>query len=163
MAEEQSYRPSEPAATPPGRTTIDPDFFAGSGLTRGERRVIRRLSQGIRFNDFMTFMIVAATICSAFATWRTAQVTSLLFAVTERPYVGVEDASMDASDEQNARIAINFRNFGHVSAGDGVARIAVVVNGRPSFDSGAASATNNVGMISPTVRHSFFRFVPIDV
>jgi hypothetical protein len=104
MADEQSYRPSEPAATPPGRTAIDPDFVAGSGLTRGERRLIGRLSQVIRFN-----------------------------------------------------------NSGHVSAVDGVARIGGVVNGRPLFDAGVASATNNIGMISPPVRHSFSRFVPIEV
>ncbi|MBF6559276.1 MAG: hypothetical protein IVW56_03215 [Candidatus Binataceae bacterium] len=159
--DESSRRPA--SAKAPGAPAIDSDFASGPGLTRGDRRIIGRLSEVIRFNDFMTFMMVVATICSAFATWRTARVTDLLFSVAERPYVGVENVSIDTSDEQSARLAINFRNFGHVSASDGVARIGVVVNGRSLFDGGVAAATNNIGMISPTVRHSFFRFVPIEV
>ncbi len=48
------------------------------GLTRGERSLIRRFSEALRFADFMALLMVAATAFSAFATWRTAQVTNLL-------------------------------------------------------------------------------------
>ena len=61
------------------------DFATAPGIPRRERLAFRRLSDVLRFTDFMTFMMVVATAFSAFATWRSARVTSLLFAVAERP------------------------------------------------------------------------------
>ena len=131
------------------------------GLTRGERSLIRRFSEALRFADFMAVLMVAATAFSALATWRTAQVTSLLFSIAERPYVGVERVVFCPIGSDAARLTIDFRNFGQVSAVGGVATIRELVDGKP-LERGAA-ATINVGMVSPTVPHLNFRFIPADL
>src|SRR5277367_4372790 len=71
-------------------------------VSPGERWAFRRLTQILRFTDFMTLMMVVATGFSAFATWRTAQVTNLLFSVAERPYMGVEQVTIDGTDGEFA-------------------------------------------------------------
>jgi len=52
---------------------LEQDFARAPGLSRGERKVVQRLADVLRFNDFMTVMMVIATALSAFATWRTAR------------------------------------------------------------------------------------------
>ncbi len=125
------------------------------GLTRGERSLIRRFSEALRFADFMALLMVAATAFSAFATWRTAQVTNLL------SYIGVQRTTFDSIGADAARVTIDFRNFGQVSATDGVATIRLLVDGTP-LERGTA-ATINVGMVSPTVPHLYSSYVPADI
>src|SRR6266849_6901308 len=131
------------------------------GLTRGERSLIRRFSEALRFADFMALLMVAATAFSAFATWRTAQVTNLLFSIAERPYIGVQRTTFDSIGADAARVTIDFRNFGQVSATDGVATIRLLVDGTP-LERGTA-ATINVGMVSPTVPHLYSSYIPADI
>jgi hypothetical protein len=131
------------------------------GLTRGERSLIRRFSEVLRFADFMAVLMVAATAFSAFATWRTAQVTNLLFSIAERPYIGIQRTTFDSIGADAARLTIDFRNFGQVSATDGVATIRLLVDGTP-LERGTA-ATINVGMVSPTVPHLYSSYVPADI
>jgi hypothetical protein len=137
------------------------DGVEAGGLTRGERSLIRRFSEVLQFADFMALLMVAATAFSAFATWRTAQVTNLLFSIAECPYIGVERVAFDSIASDAARLTIDFRNFGQVSAIDGVATIRELVDGKP-LERGAV-ATINVGMVSPTVPHLNFRFIPADL
>jgi hypothetical protein len=130
------------------------------GLTRGERSLIRRFSEALRFADFMAVLMVAATAFSAFATWRTAQVTNLLFSIAERPYIGIERMTFDSIGSDAARLTIDFRNFGQVSATDGVATIRELVDGTP-LERGTAAV--KVGMVSPTVPHFYFSYVPAGI
>ncbi|MGD0290413.1 MAG: hypothetical protein ABSC63_12255 [Candidatus Binataceae bacterium] len=143
-----------------GAASVEPDFATAAGIARDERTVVRRLSKVLRFNDFMTVMMVIATIFSAFATWRTAQVTNLLFAIAERPYIGVERVTVDSIDADFARVMVDCRNFGNVSANDGVARIDVIMDGKILSGTTAEADTQNFGIVSPTVPHRIFRFVP---
>lgn len=143
-----------------GEATLEPDFARAAGVLRDERTVVRRLSNVLRFNDFMTVMMVIATIFSAFATWRTAQVTNLLFAIAERPYIGVERVTVDSIDADFARVMVDCRNFGSVSANDGVARIDVIIDGKTLSGTTVEADTQNFGIVSPTVPHRIFRFVP---
>jgi hypothetical protein len=131
------------------------------GLTRGERSLIRRFSEVLQFADFMAVLMVAATVFSAFATWRTAQVTNLLFSIAERPYIGIQRTTFDSIGSDAARLTIDFRNFGQVSASDGVATIRLLVDGTP-LERGTA-ATVNVGMVSPTVPHLYSSYLPADI
>jgi len=131
------------------------------GLTRGERSLIRRFSEVLQFADFMAVLMVAATAFSAFATWRPAQVTHLLFSIAERPYIGIERMTFDSIGSDAARLTIDFRNFGQVSATDGVATITELIDDTP-LERGIA-AKINVGMVSPTVPHLYFSYVPADI
>lgn len=131
-------------------------------LTITERSAMRRLSSALRFADFMALLMVAATGFSAFATWRTAQVTHQLFMVAERPYLGIQRASFEVIDSISARLVIDCRNFGTVSARDGVARFRVLVDGAPlPASANAGESTINVGNFTPTVPHPFHLFIPI--
>jgi hypothetical protein len=163
MADDQVQK-RQPAGSGAGGTTgdasVEPDFATAAGLSRDERTVVRRLSNVLRFNDFMTFMMVIATAFSAFATWRTARVTNLLFAVGERPYIGVEQVTVDAIDADFARVVVDCRNFGHVAATGGVARVGVTIDGKALPTETTAAETENIGVVSPTVPHRIFRFVP---
>ena len=67
-------QPAASGADGTGDASVEPDFATAAGLSRDERTVVRRLSNVLRFNDFMTFMMVIATAFSAFATWRTRPV-----------------------------------------------------------------------------------------
>jgi hypothetical protein len=143
------------------RATADLDVPAE--VSPGERWAFRRLTQILRFTDFMTLMMVVATGFSAFATWRTAQVTNLLFSVAERPYMGVEQVTVDGTDGQFARVVVDCRNFGQVQATGGVAQIGVTVDGKPLPQTSRVSEIQNIGIVSPTVPHRIFHFVPIDL
>jgi hypothetical protein len=140
--------------------TLEPDAATGGSETRSERRTLQRLSEILRFNDFMTVMMVIATAFSAFATWRTAQVTNLLFAIAERPYIGVQEVAIDGVDADFARVVVDCRNYGEVSANGGVARVVVMVDGKSPPDSNPVAETETVGIVSPTVPHRIFRYVP---
>ncbi len=139
------------------------DSDPAAQVSPGERWAFRRLTQILRFTDFMTLMMVVATGFSAFATWRTAQVTNLLFSVAERPYMGVEQVTVDGTDGQFARVVVDCRNFGQVQATGGVAQIGVTIDGKPLPQTSRVSEIQNIGIVSPTVPHRIFRFVPIDL
>lgn len=142
---------------------LEEDFATAPGLSRGERKVVQRLSEVLRFTDFMTAMMVGATIFSAYATWRTARVTNLLFTIAERPYIGTARVAIDSIDAEFARLMIDCRNFGQVSATDGVARISVFIDGKLLPKAIGGSAIENIGIVSPTVPHPIFRFVPLSL
>src|SRR5215471_11422147 len=65
---------------------------------RWERAEERRVSHAIRLTDLLAVLMVIATGFSAFATWRTAQVTSLVFAIADRPFMGVAKLDFEATD-----------------------------------------------------------------
>ena len=130
-------------------------------LTVAERSLVRRLSSALRFADFMALLMVAATGFSAYATWRTAQLTNRIFTVAERPYIGMERVSFETVDRTSARLLIDCRNFGTVSANDGVVRFRLLIDGRPLPGIDAPDTTINIGMVTPSVPHPFHLFVPI--
>ena len=106
-------------------------------------------------------MMVFATAFSAFATWRTASITNTLVAIAERPYVGIQRVSFDATNaDGSGRVLIDCRNFGNVSGTDGVVRIRLVIDGKNLPSTTGPSATVNVGMFAPSVPQVFFRFIP---
>jgi hypothetical protein len=132
-------------------------------LRRDERSLVQRISRALRFADLMAVMMVGATAMSAFATWRMASLTQTLFAVTERPYVGVARVSFEPGRDNTTRVRLDFRNFSHVYATDGVARIWIMIDGKRLRHHEGAARTMNVGMISPTVPHFLYRSLPTAV
>jgi ATP-dependent Clp protease adapter protein ClpS len=159
------YPPNPHSATsganlPDDQAPLEPDFANADPIPRDERTVIRRLSNVLRFNDFMTVMMVVATVFSAFATWRTAHVTNLLFAVAERPYIGVQQVALDRVEADAGRVMVDCRNYGNVPANGAVVRVGVAIDGKPLPESNLAEQTENIGILSPTVPHHIFRYVP---
>jgi hypothetical protein len=142
---------------------LDDEAANDRGLTRGERSVVQRVSEALKVADLLGFLMVAATLMSAFATWRMASITGMLFVVAERPYVGIQEISLDPVRANMARLRVDFRNFGHVSATDGVARVWILIDGKELKHQRGGATTINVGMVSPSVPHLSYRFVPQNV
>jgi hypothetical protein len=125
-------------------------------ITRTERSILARLAQAIRLGDFMAVLMVLATFFSAYATWRTATVTSTIFAVSDRPFLGVEHIGFQATDTEHPAIQVNFKNFGSIPALDTIVSVHAVVDGKVAKPAPGDLSARNAGIISPTVPHYFY-------
>lgn len=75
-------------------------------MTPAEKSLMRRLTEVLRFAGFMALLMVAATAFSAYAAWRTAQVTAHIFALEERPFIGIERLTFEQGDTPNPRAVV---------------------------------------------------------
>ena len=80
-------------------------------IIRSERSLLARLAQALKLADFMAMLMVLATFFSAYATWRTAMVTSTIFAVADRPFLGVQQIALEGTDTPHPRIMVNYQEF----------------------------------------------------
>ena len=131
-------------------------------IIRSERSMLARLSQAVKLADFMAILMVLATFFSAYATWRTALVTSTIFAVSDRPFIGVQQVSFMGSDAQHPMIAVNFRNFGSIPALDTIVSAHAVVDGKVVRPPAGTMSEIGAGIVSPNVPHDFFVFISPD-
>ena len=121
---------------------------------RGELRtnVLRRVTGVLEVTDFIALLMVLATALSAYATWRTAQVTRQILLISQRPYIGTE--SMNLIDDTNPRVLIDLRNFGTVQAEDTAVSVVHRINGKvlPRYSQpqqpGAQGASVSLSQIS---------------
>ncbi|MGO9450464.1 MAG: hypothetical protein ACLQDV_05355 [Candidatus Binataceae bacterium] len=131
---------------------------------RRERVEERRVSRAIGFADFMAVLMVLATGLSAYATWRTAQVTSLVFATADRPFVGVAKAQFEATDTAEPYVAVEYRNFGRIPAVDGLVSVNAWINGKVAPDPvPTLMNVSETGGIPPEVAHFVYRYIPTDL
>jgi hypothetical protein len=131
-------------------------------LIRTERSLLARLAQAVKLADFMAILMVLATFFSAYATWRTALVTSTIFAVADRPFLGVQQVAFEATDPQHPTIVVNIRNFGNIPALDAVVGAHAVVDGKLVQTSADTLSEMNAGILSPNVPHTFYLVIPLD-
>jgi hypothetical protein len=131
-------------------------------ILRTERSLLARLAQAVKLADFMAILMVLATFFSAYATWRTALVTSTIFAVADRPFLGVQQVSFEATDPQHPAIVVSFRNFGNIPALDAIVGAHAVVDGKLVKPTANTMSEINAGILSPNVPHSFYVFIPLD-
>ncbi|HYL59679.1 MAG TPA: hypothetical protein VEU51_12490 [Candidatus Acidoferrales bacterium] len=133
-----------------------------SQLIRSERSQLAKLARVVRLADFMAILMVFATFFSAYATWRTAQVTSLVYRIVDRPYIGVQQVSFEAVDSARPTVAVNLRNFGSIQALDTIASAVPVVDGKAFVQPGAAMTSIEMGILSPTVPHFLYAYLSPD-
>src|SRR5208282_5398155 len=86
---ESQEHPTEPLHIQSSAERRDRDIL------RTERSQLAKLAQVIRLADFMAILMVLATFFSAYATWRTAMLTSTIFAVSDRPFLVVPHAQTE--------------------------------------------------------------------
>jgi hypothetical protein len=120
------------------------------GLTRRERSMLREVVQFLGFADLMAVLMVAATAFSGYATWRTAGIAQALYRASERPYLGVQRVWMDRTAPQGVRVAVEYRNYGHVPAENTDIAERLLVDGHPVL---SAKRELAAGIISPGVPH----------
>jgi hypothetical protein len=129
-------------------------------IIRNERSLLARIAQAVKLADFMAVLMVLATFFSAYATWRTALVTSTIFAVADRPFLGVQQISFLQTDTQHPTIVVNFRNFGSIPAIDAIVGAHAVIDGKLIKAPADIMSEMNAGILSPNVPHSFYVFIP---
>lgn len=131
-------------------------------LTSAEKSLMRRFTEVLRFADFLALLMVAATAFSAYAAWRTAQVTSHIFAVEERPFIGIERVTFERGDTPNPRAVVEYRNFGKIPASGASIAVTALADGRRIAQSPNEMSSISAGMLSPGVRHFFYTHLPVD-
>lgn len=131
-------------------------------LTTAEKSLMRRLTDVLRFADFMALLMVAATSFSAYAAWRTAQVTSHIFALEERPFIGVQGVTVEQGDTPNPRAVVEYRNFGRIPASEAIIAVVALAAGKRIADMPNEMSSNSVGVLSPGVPHFFYTYLPVD-
>lgn len=132
-------------------------------IVQHERFQIAKLSEALKLADFMAILMVLATIFSAYSTWRTAQVTSLVFAVAYRPVLGVEKVAFDAADSSRPTISVDFRNFSQIAALDAIVEVHAVVNGKVVKPPDGEMSSIDAGIMSPTAPHIFYAYLTPDL
>jgi hypothetical protein len=137
-----------------------PEPTATEHLTTAERSLMRRLTEVLRFADFMALLMVAATAFSAYAAWRTAQVTSHIFALEERPFVGIEHAIFEQGDTANPRVVVEYRNFGKIPASGAIVTVVALADGKRVAGSSNDMSSISAGVLSPGVPHFFYSYLP---
>jgi archaellum component FlaG (FlaF/FlaG flagellin family) len=147
MAEEESHQHSPDKSSAERRDRE---------IVRTERSLLARLATIVKLADFMAILMVLATFFSAYATWRTALVTSTIFAVADRPFLGVQQVGFDATDTQHPTIVVNYKNFGSIPALDTVVSVDALVDGKIAKPSDGELTSMDAGIISPTVPHFFY-------
>ena len=93
---------------PPARSSADQH---DRELLRAERSILARLADAVKLADFMAILMVLATFFSAYATWRTAKLTSTIFAVADRPFIGVQQVAFVGTDAQHPMICGQLQKF----------------------------------------------------
>src|SRR5512146_1998825 len=153
-----------PARQHPSGTPADiPKPPAEDQLTPAEKSLVRRLTGVLRFADFMALLMVAATAFSAYAAWRTAQVTSRIFALQERPFVGIQAVTFEQGDTANPRAVVEYRNFGKIPASAAIVTVIARADGKRITSTPNEMSSISAGVLSPGVPHFFYSYLPVDV
>src|SRR3984957_11384812 len=96
-----------------------------------EREILRTERRILTVADFMALMMVAATAFTALATWRTYKVSELIFAISDRPFLGVEKVTFERTDTAEPAIVVDFRNFGSIPADAAIVTGTALLDGTP--------------------------------
>ena len=130
---------------------------------RREHAEEQRVSRVIGLTDLLAVLMVVATGFSAFATWRTAQVTSLVFAVADRPFMGVAKLEFEATDTTDPHLTVVYKNFGRIPAVDGLVTVDAWIDGKLAPDPfPGAMDVHETGSIAPDVDQFFYRYFSAD-
>lgn len=137
--------------------------------TTGERRIEKQAREILRTQrrilsiaDFMALMMVAATAFTAFATWRTYKVSELIFAIQDRPFIGVEKVTFERTDTPEPAIVVDFRNFGPIPADDAMVTVVALLDGKLIPPRNGEMSTMDQGVVSPQIPHFFYVFLQSD-
>jgi hypothetical protein len=125
------------------------------------RKLLTTILSTLRITDLIALMMVLVTALTAYATWKTAQVTNEILLTSQRPYVGVE--SVNLIDATSPKVVVDLRNFGGVQAEHAVIGIVLRVNGKAlPLDPEPQQQLAPV-VLSPAVPHRFYRHLSADI
>jgi hypothetical protein len=121
------------------------------------RKLLKRIASALEITDLIALMMVLVTALSAYATWKTAQVTNEILLTSQRPYIGIESVNF-----ANGTIVADLRNFGTVQAEDALISIVLKVNGKDVSGHSEPQQQEAPIVLSPWVPHPFYRHLTAD-
>ena len=124
------------------------------------RTFLRTIISALEITDLIALMMVFATALSAYATWRTEQVTNQILVISQRPYIGLE--SIKLVGNTNPRVVEELRNFGTVQAEQIQVSIALSVDGDALSGDSEPQQQEDSLVFSPGVPHRFYRHITLD-
>lgn len=145
------------------RAELERELDRERKLERIERSQLIGVRRAIRLADFMAILMVLATGFSAYAAWRTAQVTRMVFAVSDRPFMGVESVTFEDPASPTPRVAVAFKNFGRIPALDAFVSVHSLVDGKLVKSTDGDMTTMDTGVLSPGVEHYFYNYLPPEI
>ncbi len=129
-------------------------------IARDERSLLRRAVRILRVQDLMALLMVAATVSSAIATWRSSQIAHQILRSAYRPYVGVREMEIDLSNPQKPQVKIEIVNFGTIPAEKMVLDVSKTVGGKPVPDfEDKPDVAVTVGVLTPSAPDYFGSFL----
>jgi hypothetical protein len=126
------------------------------------REILRTERRILTVADFMALMMVAATAFTALATWRTYKVSELIFAIQDRPFLGVQRVTFERTDTAEPAIVVDFRNFGPIPADGAIIAVSALLGGKPLPPRDGEGTASDQGTVSPGVPHYFYFFLLSD-
>jgi hypothetical protein len=126
----------------------------------GIRTLLRTMISALEITDLIALMMVFATALSAYATWRTEQVTNQILLISQRPYIGLE--SIKLVGNTNPRVVEELRNFGTVQAEQTRVSIVLRVDGDALSGDSETQKQEDPLVFSPGVPHRFYRHITLD-
>jgi hypothetical protein len=123
------------------------------------REILRTQRRILTVADFMALLMVAATAFTALATWRTYKVSELIFAISDRPFIGVQQVTFERTDTAEPAIVVDFRNFGPIPADAAIVSVTALLDGRPVPARDGEMTSLDQGVVSPEIPHFFYVFL----
>lgn len=144
------------------RSVLLHDSDGNAGELRGatSRKLLRTIASTLEIADVIALTMALVAALSAYATWKTAQVTKQILLTSQRPYIGTE--SVNLIGETNPKVLVELRNFGSVQAEDAVIRIVLRVNGKALASDSEPQQEETPVVFSPAVPHRFYRHLAAD-
>ena len=124
------------------------------------RKLLSTIVSTPQITDLIALMMVFVAALSAYATWKTAQVTNQILLTAQRPYIGVE--SVNLIDSTSPKVLVDLRNFGSVQAEHAVIGVLLRVNGKALPLDSEPQRQQAPVVLSPAVPHRFYRHVSAD-
>lgn len=140
--------PPEEAREPRGATT---------------HSLLKTIRSTLEVADLMALLMVLATTFSAYATWKTAQVTNEILLTSQRPYIGTESVKFADGESSRPRVMADLRNFGSVQAENATISIGLSADGKALADNSGSLPEWASVVLSPSVPHSFYRHITPEI
>ena len=122
------------------------------------RNLLNRIASALEITDAIALMMLFVAGLSAYATWKTAQVTNEILLTSQRPYVGTESVKF----VNGTTVVAELRNFGSVQAQDALISIVLTANGKALSGDSEPQQQEAPIVLSPAVPHPFYRHITAD-
>ena len=125
------------------------------------RDILGTIASTLQVADLIALMMVLVAAMSAYATWKTTQITNEILLTSQRPYIGTQSINLIAAT--SPRLVVELRNFGSVQAEHAMISVVLIVNGKALPLDSEPQRQQSPVVLSPGVPHRFYRHLSTDI